>query len=143
MSDFLIYDHFEHVPPEDWPWVNFSPREMACSHSGRVYLSRRSMDRLQAVRTEFEKPMIITSAYRSPTHPIETRKKSLSGAHTTGQAFDVLVYGHDAYDLMRLAFKHGFTGVGIKQKEDIDSRFIHLDDVSHMSHRPRPWVWTY
>ena len=143
MSEFLVYDHFEHVPPEDWPWANFSPREMACSHSGCVYLSRRSMDRLQAVRDDFEKPMVITSAYRSPTHPIESRKKTISGAHTTGQAFDVLVHGRDAYKLIGLALKHGFTGLGVQQAGDPDSRFIHLDDAGHMPQRPRPWMWRY
>ena len=141
--EFLAYDHFEHVPPEEWPWANFSPREMACSHTGQVFLRKPSMDRLQAVRNAYGKPMVITSAYRSPTHPIEARKKTKSGAHTTGQAFDVLCSGENAFHIARIAFAHSFTGIGVNQINDHDQRFLHLDDAPSIPGRPRPFLWGY
>ncbi|KZX61306.1 peptidase M15A [Alcanivorax sp. HI0033] len=98
------------------------------------------MEKLQALRTEYGKPMTVTSGYRHPTHPIEARKAS-PGAHASGRAADIAVQGGDALKLIELALKHGFTGIGVNQKGD--GRFIHLDDLKHEPGRPRPWVWSY
>ncbi len=34
-------------------------------------------------------------------------------------------------------------GIGIKQKGDYASRFVHLDDLPNGSGQPRPWCWSY
>jgi hypothetical protein len=44
----------------------------------------------------------------------------------------------DAYRLAKLAFDHGFTGIGINQKGG--GRFIHVDDLADA---PRPTIWSY
>jgi uncharacterized protein YcbK (DUF882 family) len=95
------------------------------------------MGRLQQLRNAYGKPMRITSGYRCPDHPVEA-KKSTPGVHTMGMAADIAVSGTDAYELLNLAFGHGFTGIGVNQKGG--SRFIHLDT---MREPPRPNVWSY
>jgi uncharacterized protein YcbK (DUF882 family) len=81
--------------------------------------------------------MRITSGFRCAQHPIEA-KKIKPGAHSSGCACDVGVEGQDAYQLLKLAFELGFTGIGVQQKGS--SRFIHLDTLEQP---PRPNVWSY
>jgi len=121
----------------DWDrWPNFSESEMACKHTGKTGMKAQTMDRLQAVRTAYGKPMTVTSGYRHPTHPIEARKAS-PGAHASGQAVDIAVGpGQDVYELVQLAMAHGFRGIGISQRGG-QPRFVHLDDL------PRFAIWSY
>jgi len=58
--------------------------------------------------------------------------------HNMGIACDVAVQGGDAYNILRLAFAYGFTGIGVNQKGG--GRFIHLDTWREP---PRPNVWSY
>lgn len=122
----------------DYP--NFAAYEFDCSHTGDNEMKQDFMRRLQAIRTEYGKPMSVTSGYRSPEHPIEARK-SAPGAHASGRAADIAVSGGDALRVIELALKHGMTGIGVNQKGN--GRFIHLDDLEHEDNRPRPWVWSY
>ncbi len=119
---------------------NFSATEFQCKHTGKLRMDDMFMARLQALRTDYGKPMVISSGYRDPSHPIEAKKVE-PGAHSTGNACDVAVRGGDALELIALAVKHGFTGIGVQQKGG--GRFIHLDDLLHSQGRPRPWVWSY
>ena len=123
----------------DYP--NFTKAEFDCKHTGRNEMSPDFMHRLQQLRTRFGRPMVITSGYRHPTHPIEARKPNGPGAHATGRACDVAVVGWDAMEMVFLAVQMGFTGIGIKQHGP--SRFIHLDDLPASPGRPRPWMWSY
>lgn len=122
----------------DWgEYPNFSEREFKCKHCGKAEMSPVFMAKLQQLRTAYGKPMRISSGYRCPDHPIESRK-SEPGVHAQGIACDVAVQGNDAYDLLRLAFAYGFTGIGVNQKGT--GRFIHLDIYRES---PRPNVWSY
>lgn len=125
----------------DWTqYPNFKASEFACQHTGKHGMAPEFMARLQKLRTEFGKPMLVTSGYRHPSHPIEAAKDE-PGAHASGRACDIAVRGGDALDLAGLAIKHGFTGIGVNQRGE--TRFIHLDDLKHEDHRPRPWLWSY
>lgn len=125
----------------DWTkYPNFTADEFDCSHTGDNEMQAEFMDKLQALRTEYGKPMVITSGYRSPEHPAE-RDKPIKGAHTMGKACDVFVSGEDAWLLVVLAHKHGFTGCGVKQKGS--SRFIHLDTATIADGLPRPAFYSY
>ena len=125
----------------DWSvYPNFKAAEFDCKQTGENEMEPVFMARLQALRTEFGKPIRINSGYRSPRHSIEARKAE-PGAHASGRSCDVAVQGGDALRLIELAVRHGFTGIGVSQKGT--SRFIHLDDLDHAPNRPRPWVWSY
>mgnify|MGYP000462107122 CR=1 FL=1 len=122
----------------DWSvYPNFSEAEFKCKHCGEVEMRPHFMAKLQQLRNAFGKPMVITSGYRCKYHPVESRK-SEPGVHAKGIACDVAVQGTDAYELLRLAFAHGFTGIGVQQKGG--GRFIHLDTWQEP---PRPNVWSY
>lgn len=126
----------------NWPWKNFTRSELQCSETGECNMIPSFMDRLQALRTEYGKPMTISSGFRSKNHSAE-RKKNRPGTHSMGCAVDIKVHGSDAFRLVMLAEKHGFTGIGVKQHSNPAYRFIHLDDAPNTQHRPRPWIWSY
>jgi zinc D-Ala-D-Ala carboxypeptidase len=117
-------------------YPNFSAREFRCSFTGKLEMKPDFMALLQRLRTEYGKPMVISSGYRHPTHPIEAAKAA-PGAHSSGQAADVQVaIGEPTYELVRLALALGFTGIGISQKAG-RPRFVHLDTL------PRKAIWSY
>jgi len=99
------------------------------------------LDVLQQIRNTYGKPMIITSGYRHWTHPLEINKEN-PGEHTYGMAADIKVYGEWAMDLIVLAYGYGIRRIGIHQKGDKDSRYVHLgmgDKLLNFSSS----VWTY
>jgi zinc D-Ala-D-Ala carboxypeptidase len=119
----------------------FSDKEMACQHCGALKTDPDFMDALDSLREAYGKPLIVTSGYRCPEHPIEA-KKARAGAHTTGKAVDLAVDRGDAYELLKLAIATGkFTGIGIQQKGS--GRFIHLDICEEPEMSPRPTIWSY
>jgi zinc D-Ala-D-Ala carboxypeptidase len=123
----------------DWgKYPNFTAKEMACTHCGADGVKPQLMDKLQALRNRYGKPMRITSGYRCPQHPVEARKTT-PGAHALGLAADVGVEGAEAYQILKLAFELGFTGIGVQQKGS--GRFIHLD--VRAGELPGPTCWSY
>lgn len=97
--------------------------------------------KVQRLRTMYGNSLTISSGYRSPEHPIEARKPNGPGAHASGRACDIRIYGEDALDLLHLALESGdFTGVGVQQSGDFSRRFIHLDDLEN---ERRPTLWSY
>jgi len=114
----------------------FRDDEFKCSHCGVSKMDKGFIDKLNILRESYGKPLRVTSGYRCPAHPVEAKKES-SGAHTTGKAVDLAVQGADAYQLLNIALKMGFKGVGIQQKGT--GRFIHLDDWDVN----RPTIWSY
>lgn len=125
----------------DWSkYPNFTREEFKCPHCERCYMSEHFMDRLQKTRTEYGRPMIVTSGYRCPEYNNQISSTGLDGPHTTGRAVDIHVYGNDAHRLLYHAFQNGFSGIGINQKGDRSGRFIHLDTLENP---PRPNVWSY
>ena len=118
----------------------FTRNEFECSHTHTCEMNQDFIDKLNKLREEFGKPLIINSGYRSPEHPIEYVKQS-PGAHASGKACDISVSRADALKLLELALKLGFTGYGLNQKGS--SRYIHLDTLEISKERPSPSIWTY
>lgn len=115
-------------------YKNFSESEFRCSETGENDMEHGFMLRLQALRSAYGKPMVITSGYRSPKHSIEA-KKATPGTHAQGIAADIKCSRGEAHKILKLAMEMGFTGIGVQQKGN--ARFIHLDT------RDEPTVWSY
>lgn len=111
---------------ENWDkYENFNEREFSCSHTGKVRMLEDFVDVLQAIRNAYSKPIVISSAYRHPTHPIEI-EKNRPGEHSFGAAVDVLCSGKDALEILFYAQNFGIKRIGVNQKGNHASRFIHL-----------------
>lgn len=125
----------------DWrAYPNFSEAEFRCRGSGRCDMDPEFMEALQTLRTALGFPFIVSSGFRSPEYNNRVSSTGLDGPHTTGKAVDIRVYGERAYRLVAAAPQYGFSGIGVSQKGNHASRFIHLDrglpDL-------RPWIWSY
>jgi len=81
-----------------------------------------ALDKLQALRDQLGKPLIVRSAYRSPEH-----NRAVGGAtrskHMDGAAFDIAVSNHDPVAFEAAARAAGFLGFGFYPR----SGFIHVD----------------
>ena len=115
---------FDAIRPRDWFWPNFTPEEIACKGTGLVPIKStafiETMDALQALRTEMQKPFFVTSMYRSPKY-----NKHVGGAaksqHPLARAVDISTFNLDRAQLVQAAKRLGFRGVGYYKT------FIHLD----------------
>lgn len=127
---------------------HFSETELSCRCGKCEFpgMDEEFMDLIEAVRTDpgWKRPMVISSAYRCPEHNNRVSSTGYDGPHTSGKAIDIRVSGKDAWDLMGVASSYEFTGVGVAQKGNHQSRFIHLDLLSDEETKgPRPWIWSY
>jgi len=118
----------------------FKPKELQCKFTGDSGFNDEFLATLNAIREECGFPFALSSAYRSPLHPIEARKNN-AGAHTTGKAVDILCNGERALEIIRVAVKHDIKRIGIQQKGG--GRFIHLDDCTEEEGFPSPAIWSY
>lgn len=117
----------------------FSEDELRCKCGcGEYYFNHGTLSRLNSMRVEYNKPIPISSGFRCKAYNIQI---GATQTHATGQAVDIPVSRKNAHTLLGLAFKHGFTGIGIKQHGK--NRFIHLDDLEQTDKRLRPTIWGY
>ena len=118
---------------------NFTSDEFKCPCCGRAEMDPDFMSRLQGFRTDLGIAFspVYAGGYRCPAF-----NQSDTGSHTEGKAIDLNINKIHYHKTMKLAFKHGFTGIGVKQK---DGKFqLHIDTADEIPGvRPRPWVWTY
>ena len=90
------------------------------------------LNKLDALRETCGFPFVITSGYRSPSHPLEAVKE-IPGTHAQGIAADIKISNSaQRYTIIREALAHGFTGLGVA------GDFIHLDTRGTL-----PVLWTY
>ncbi len=100
------------------------------------------LKKLDELRDNYGKPIILNSAYRCPDHNrAVSSSKSVNGPHTTGKAVDIRTSRKEAYTVLSLAFLAGFTGIGVAQKGS--GRFIHLDMLGSLEGAVRPTIWSY
>jgi len=122
----------------DWDkYPNFTKEEFDCSETNCNQMVHSFMALLQQLRDELGEPIRITSGYRDPRHSVEA-SKSAPGVHTRGLACDIACDGQQAYKIIQIAIKLGFTGIGVKQSGH--GRFVHLDTYTGS---PRPNIWSY
>ena len=92
---------------------------------------------LDNLREVYGYPIKITSSYRSPEHPIESRKTK-PGEHAHGAAVDMVCVGGEAtFKLVEAAIKVGFTRIGISRKKN----FVHVG-IGYEG-APPITIWTY
>ena len=121
---------------------NFSSKELSCSHCGENKFDQKTLDALQDLREAIGKPLSISSAYRCPEHNQKVSSTGITRPHTTRQAVDILCSGKTAHEVLSFAMIRSsvWKGIGVSQKNEHASRFIHLDTIETDM---RPWVWSY
>lgn len=122
---------------------HFKEYEFRCTCCGANEMKDSFLEKLQLIRYDFGKPMRISSGFRCAAYNDSISSTGPFGPHTTGRAADILISGEDMYELLRLAFRHNMTGIGIKGHGSMASRFLHLDDLLASKSRLRPTIWSY
>ena len=118
----------------DWPF--FPDAELASPDVGWACMYEPFMRRLVTLREMYGKPVRISSGYRTVRHHHDIYQKlgrTPPGAspHLFGCAVDVAVEGAAAYEVGRLAFMLGFTGILVNQPFGVrHGNFIHLDYIT-------------
>jgi len=132
---------------DDFP--NFGEKEFACRETGECKMQEEALVVFQDLRTSYNRPLTVSSGFRSISHPIEMAKIDKGGrpgTHNSGYAADFQVAGPDAMELLRLALSDTrVTGIGIQQRGPWNSRFIHIDILPEGGDEKiaRPALWTY
>ncbi len=100
---------------------NFRLAEFQCKHCGAVKIDPELVRRLQTMREEIGKPIIINSGYRCPTH-----NKAVGGAsnsqHLYGRAADIVCPGLTTAQLYTVAEKY-FADGGLGRY----AGYVHVD----------------
>ena len=123
-------------------YPNFDAKELACKHCGADGIRPEMMDVLQSIRTEFDKPMFLSSGYRCVKHPVE-QEKATPGEHTHGMAVDILCYGDKALQILNMAQARDIKRIGIHQKGNFNGRFLHLGIADKFDLAFPVAIWTY
>ncbi|NRA62953.1 MAG: hypothetical protein HRU19_00635 [Pseudobacteriovorax sp.] len=96
-------------------------------------VNQEHLIRVQSLRYEFGKPMIVNSWHRCKQYNKTLPGSSDNSEHIKGNATDFRLWHYsmsEQFELLLLAFKYGFKGIGIY------SGYLHLDSRS----KPSYWV---
>lgn len=105
--------------------------------NGFEMMDEKLLSMLDDLREAYGYPIKLTSAYRSPDHPIEA-KKSKPGEHAYGAAVDIACIGGEAtFKLVKAAIETGFKRIGISRKNN----FVHVG-IGYPD-APSTTIWTY
>ena len=129
--------HEHNWVPLSWP--NFHPGEFVCRETGLIFMVPAFINTLQKLRNRVNRPLTITSGYRSPLHSVEAAK-TRPGSHAWGRAADIKI--RTAEEATELAYHWGWltvqSGVGI----NLEAGFVHLDiGFPSASSLRRYWVY--
>lgn len=113
----------------------FTEQELACKHCGENKCQQELIDLLDELREEIGRPITLNSAYRCEVHD---KAEGGKGRHQTGYAADVRVENStERYEIVRLGFLVGFTGIGVAKN------FVHLDVVPKTAGYASRVLWLY
>lgn len=91
---------------------NFKVKEFACQDGSDTIVLHNDfvVDKLQKIRSHFNKPVTINSAYRNPTHNKKVGGSSNS-YHVKGRAFDIVVKDVSPNEVAKYAQSIGIKGI--------------------------------
>lgn len=116
----------------------FSAREFECKCCGVEAMNEAFVKKLDLARHEANTSFVISSGYRCPAYNEKISSSGATGPHTTGMAADILLSGDAMRDTLSL-LSDMFERIGLNQKGDWETRFVHVDDLTD---RPGK-IWTY
>ena len=117
---------------------NFSTDEMQCQCGcGANDMDDEFMRMLQALRKDMQGPLRVSSGFRCEDHNQSVSTTGRNCPHTLAKATDILISGERAMVLFEKARHIGFSGIGLSQKGNRASRFVHLDTL------PRKALFSY
>lgn len=127
----MVYSYSRRSQGDSFISKSFRVREFACKDgSDKILIDSTLVDVLQKIRDHFGKPVIITSAYRSPSHNSKVGGSS-SSYHLKGMAADIKVSGVSAVAVATYA-QTLTNGVGCYYYGGTE--FVHVDTRPSVKH---------
>lgn len=122
---------------------NFNPKSdkkliCTCGNSDcdKRSVSQSVLDKLQLVRDDLGRGLIVTSGGRCPFHESEIHRKKPAD-HQKCQAVDVAISGGlQRGEIVKLGIKHGFNAIGVAKT------FVHLGVRGELANGEL-MMWTY
>ena len=111
---------------------NYTVNEMSCRCGcGIAETDPEFMLMLQELKDQMQRPLRVCIGRRSDYHNdgVSAAKNNKNEVHTLGQASNILISGERAMLLFEKARQVGFSGIGLSQKGNHSSRFLHLDTL--------------
>ena len=109
---------------------NFSVNEMTCKCGcGAHEMDEEFMRMLQTLRDEMQGPLKVSSGFRCEDHNQMVSTTGRNVQQTLARATDILISGERAMVLFEKARQIGFSGIGLSQKGNHSSRFLHLETL--------------
>lgn len=129
----------------DSAFINFSPEELACPKTGGYKFHPEFPERMQQLRSMYNKPMFITSCCRSEEHNNSLNKSSPNSLHIFDKpkrgalgtcAFDTRISDSvDRHEFLKIALALGFSCYFIGG----NPQFIHCDQRILLGEQARFW----
>ena len=127
---------FREVSTDDFKAIEFRCKCSRCKREAPNRMVKHFALRVQDLRERYGKPLTLTSAWRCKYHNSEKHKTTV-GQHGRGLAVDIRVTdGAMAYQIQKLAFEMGFTGIAYGEVNGV--KFVHIDDRTGI-----PVSWNY
>jgi uncharacterized protein YcbK (DUF882 family) len=123
-------------------YPNFTREELQCKYTKECDMQPDMMEILQKIRDTIEKPIFISSGFRSVKHPVE-QEKAKPGEHTFGMAVDIICHGARALEIIWLAQSYGVKRIGVHQKGNPNGRFVHIGIADRYKLDFPVAIWTY
>ena len=126
--------------------TNFFANEMSYRWGCGLYeMDEEFMRLLQILRDEMQGPLRVCIGRRSDPHNdrVSTAKNKKNGVYNLGQASNILTSGDRAMLIIEKVRKVGFSGIGLSQKGNHSSRFLHLDTLPRKAlfrYWIKPWL---
>lgn len=108
--------------------ANFTSTEFDCKGSGcctETVIDVDLVNYLQKIRSHFNKPLTVTSAYRCATHNAKVANASSQSKHMYGMAADIFISGVAPSEIAKYAESIGILGIGLYPASD--GNFVHID----------------
>lgn len=117
----FFWQHYSLIQREFWPFSYFDPVEIACKGDGTLLQDLAALVKLEKLRQDWQRPIVIHSGYRSPVYNAHVGGAEFS-FHLQGRAFDCAIAPGERDSFIALARQTGFTGIGVYET------FVHVDD---------------
>ena len=111
---------------------NYIANEMSCRcRCGIAETELEFMRMLQELKDQMQGPLSLCIGRRSDYHNdgVSAAKNKKNSVYNLGQASKISISGERAMLLFEKARKVGFSGIGLSQKGNHSSRFLHLDTL--------------
>lgn len=121
-KQYYVFD--ETLDPNEKLSPHFSAHEFKCNDNSRVIvLNKALLDILEEIRTHFNKPVHINSAYRTVQYNSQLKNSSPKSQHMFGNAADIYINGVTSKTLYNYLNESHRNSLGL----GIYDTFVHVD----------------